>query len=166
VDGGLLSNFPIELFLSNQPQVTDVMGEKTTDSSHVMGFLIDETMEVPGAPGKEEAPSGGFDFSKLRTVDRIKGLVNTMMQAHDKNVIETYSHLVIRLPAKSYGTIEFDMSDDRREALVNAGRSFTVAYFNQAVAAEFPEVLSAIGPADTPEMLEQADRIAESILFK
>jgi len=31
VDGGLLSNFPIELFVSGEPQVTRLMGPKGTN---------------------------------------------------------------------------------------------------------------------------------------
>ena len=42
VDGGLLSNFPIELFLSNQEHITKVMGEKKETNASVIGFLIDE----------------------------------------------------------------------------------------------------------------------------
>ena len=53
VDGGVLSNFPIELFVSAEPHVTSLMGEKRSKS--VMGLLIDETLEVPNAP----APRGG-----------------------------------------------------------------------------------------------------------
>ena len=45
VDGGLLSNFPIELFISDLKTVTDVMGDKT--SGQVLGMLIDETLPVP-----------------------------------------------------------------------------------------------------------------------
>jgi len=38
-------------------------------------------------------------------------------------VIEEFNHLVVRLPAQGYGTTEFDMSDDRRTALVETGRN-------------------------------------------
>ncbi|HEX9012989.1 MAG TPA: patatin-like phospholipase family protein, partial [Anaerolineaceae bacterium] len=44
VDGGLLSNFPIELFVSDDVTVKNVMGPKDTDS--VLGLLIDETLPV------------------------------------------------------------------------------------------------------------------------
>lgn len=161
VDGGMLSNFPIELFISDSPVVTDVMGEKTTDRLDVLGFLIDETMEVPGVPSESADEGGGFEFGDLRSVKRIKNLIDTMTKAHDKSVIETFEHLVIRLPAKSYGTIEFDMSDARREALVNAGQQATKTYFNR---------LEAAGPGgisfglDSAEPEDTADKIAMRIL--
>ena len=44
VDGGLLSNFPIELFISDAPQVTKLMGPKKDDP--VLGLLIDEKLPV------------------------------------------------------------------------------------------------------------------------
>ena len=59
---------------------------------------------------------------------RFGQLVNTVTQARDKMVIDTFSDLVVHLPAKGYGTTEFDMSDERRDALVNAGRAATEAY--------------------------------------
>ncbi|MBN1875626.1 MAG: patatin-like phospholipase family protein [Anaerolineae bacterium] len=136
VDGGMLSNFPIELFLSDEPMVTAVMGECTRD--HVMGFLIDESVPVPNAPPPPEMTAQvadkkkGIDFTGLKTLQRIMHLLNTMMQAHDKMVIETFADLVVRLPAKDYGTVEFDMTDERRSALVKAGIDQMRAYLDTA----------------------------------
>ena len=45
VDGGLLSGFPLALFVSADANVTNVMGEKR--SPNVIGMLIDEFMPVP-----------------------------------------------------------------------------------------------------------------------
>jgi NTE family protein len=140
VDGGLLSNFPIELFLSDLPSVTRVMGPPKGE--HVLGMLIDETLTVKGAaqsPAKE-----GFDFGSLKAVQRIGNLVNTTIGARDKAVIETFNDLVVRLPAKGYGTTEFDMAEERKEKLVAAGRSAMRAYFNQqTAAARMPEAVPA-----------------------
>ena len=73
VDGGLLSNFPIELFISDLKTVTDVMGDKT--SEHVLGMLIDETLPVPGAQTvKGDTDKGKFDISQLATVQRLNQL--------------------------------------------------------------------------------------------
>jgi predicted acylesterase/phospholipase RssA len=44
VDGGLLSNFPIELFISDAPQVTKLMGPRTGNAA--LGMLIDEKLPV------------------------------------------------------------------------------------------------------------------------
>jgi NTE family protein len=162
VDGGMLSNFPIELFISNQPHVINVMGEKTTLDPNVLGLLIDETLAV--AEITQAAALEAFDFGKLQTVQRVMKLINTMTQAHDKKIIEEYERFVIRLPAKGYGTIEFGMSDNRRNALVSAGRSAAAAYF-QGLDTR-PRSLSGLSmePFGTDADLSPADRISEKIL--
>ena len=162
VDGGLLSNFPIELFISNQPQVTAVMGPKVADEMDLLGFLIDETLEVPNAPMEKSIPKG-IQIGKLRPVSRITDLVNTMMQARDKSVIEAFEQFVIRLPAKGYGTVEFGMSDERRDALIEAGRQATIAYLERLEAQKF-EVSFGVEAVSSEDMAPAADKIASRIL--
>jgi predicted acylesterase/phospholipase RssA len=163
VDGGMLSNFPIELFISNQPQVTAVMGEKTTEELNVMGFLIDESITVPEAD-EETDEKKGFSLGQLEMVQRINKLVNTMTQAHDKMVIEAFERFVIRLPAKGFGTIEFGMSDKRRDALVAAGRAATAQYLNRLAAAAPGGVSFGLVPDEAIQNLPTADKIASRIL--
>lgn len=174
VDGGLLSNFPVELFVSNLPGVTQVMGPKT--SENVLGFLIDETMPVVGAPPASSAQDATqeprFNVSDLRTLQRVGSLLNTMLQAHDKMVIEAFERFVVRLPAKGYGTTEFDMSDPRREALVAAGRQTMNAYLASAAAMyPSPEIATADASQAVPKGIKPvsttsstADRIASRLL--
>ncbi|HNT76445.1 MAG TPA: patatin-like phospholipase family protein [Anaerolineae bacterium] len=121
VDGGMLSNFPMELFVSSQPEVIAVMGPKVSDN--VLGFLIDDEQPVPGAPtASAVAKTGAAQVGMLRTVQRIANLLNTMMQAHDKMVMEAFADRVVRLPAQGYGTTEFAMSDERKTLLVAGGQ--------------------------------------------
>jgi predicted acylesterase/phospholipase RssA len=131
VDGGVLSNFPIELFISDEPQVVGVMGRKRDTA--VLGMLIDERLPVGRARGI--LVDVNVKPGELRTVQRLQRLVDTATCAHDKMVIDEYSGLVVRLPAMGYGTTEFDMDDGRRTALVNAGRAAMAAYFDAAEAA-------------------------------
>lgn len=126
VDGGMLSNFPIELFISDEPQVVRLMGPK--QDNPVIGLLIDESLAVPAKKGI--LVDINIKPGELKTVQRLKHLVDTMTGAHDKMVIEEYEHLVVRLPAAGYGTTEFDMSDERRNALVRAGRDTMGVYFD------------------------------------
>ena len=129
VDGGLLSNFPIELFVSEATHITAVMGEKK--GSDVLGLLIDESRPVDGAPARPDSSESGFDLGRLQVVRRIGRLVNTMTGAHDKMVIEALEDKVVYLPAQDYGTTEFDMSPARREALVAAGQQVMHAFFRR-----------------------------------
>jgi NTE family protein len=161
VDGGLLSNFPLELFISDEPQVTQLMGPK--QDNPVLGLLIDESLPVPALAGRRGLVDDvNVKPGELRTVQRLMRLMNTATTAHDKMVIDTFSHLVVRLPAQGYGTTEFDMSDERRRALVEAGRSAMRAYFDQPALAE--AVSFGLEDAEAARAQRNADRIALRLL--
>lgn len=161
VDGGLLSNFPIELFISPEPHVTDMMGPKR--HANIVGFLIDESLPVEDAPGTGPVGNGGLSIGQLATVQRIQRLVDTATQAHDKMVIEAFDYLVCRLPAKGYGTTEFDMSDERREALVAAGRRAAATYFD-ATESEADLVERSTRASALEMAMEKANRLASDML--
>ena len=156
VDGGLLSNFPMELFISGDPHVQAIMGPKI--SQGILGLLIDERLPVPGAEIEPKPP--GNSIADLAPVRRIIDLAETATQAHDKMVIEAFEQFVCRLPAQGYGTIEFNMTDDRREKLIAAGSAAMSRYFRTR------ETQGMKGP-DIHEMeraLNRADRIAGRLL--
>jgi len=156
VDGGLLSNFPIELLVSRAPQITALMGAPT--SADVLGLLIDESTAVNGAEASPALSPTGAALIELRSVQRLLNLVNTMLSAHDKMVIEAFESRVVRLPAKGFGTVEFDMTDERRALLVEAGRAAARTYFDKqsAEAVSF----SAGETPDDPQVQQAADRRA------
>lgn len=137
VDGGVLSNFPLELLVSDDKDVQEVMGDTDPKAAGTLGFLIDENLEVAEAGSEEEESADpkaeGLlgDPQRLKTVKRIMRLINTMTEAHDKPIIEAYAKLVCRLPAKGYGTTEFKMKPDRRDALIKAGRVAMGKYFDE-----------------------------------
>jgi predicted acylesterase/phospholipase RssA len=158
VDGGMLSNFPLELFLSREKYVIDLMGEPT--AGRVLGLLLDDGLALPGDPPAPETSAGGLDLMKLRSVQRVLRLVNTMMTAHDKLVLDNYEHLVVRLPAKGYGAVDFGMSDEKRDRLVKAGYDATKAWFERPR----PAGDAASGAAAVAQAQGHADRIARDIL--
>lgn len=166
VDGGLLSNFPIELFVSSDPFITSMMGEKT--GSDPLGLLIDESQPVEEAPAPPAEAQTGLDFGQLRIVQRIGRLVNTLTGAHDKMVIEALNENVVRLPAQGYGTTEFDMSDSRREALVAAGREAMRTFLDRREIIEGMQAHTPLGLEAAPRpavgVTEHSDRIAKRIL--
>lgn len=165
VDGGLLSNFPIELFISDQKPVQAVMGEKV--SERVLGLLIDESVDVPNAPAlppKTGAPAKkkpAVEVGELSTVQRLMNLVNTMLEARDKDVISAFEELVVRLPAGGYGTTEFDMTEERRAALLEAGRITMKRYLDRL---EMKSVSFSFDEGPTPA--ELADQTALRMLLK
>jgi hypothetical protein len=94
-------------------------------------------------------------------VQRLRRLADTATGAHDKMVLDEYSHLVARLPAQGYGTTEFDMSDERRDALVRAGREAMALYLDTPAGLVLPS--KAMGQPDV-QVQTTADRIATSVL--
>jgi len=121
VDGGLLSNFPIALFMASRPDVSAVMGEPR--AKNVLGLLIDETLPVPDGPTRPSAGGGlAASLGGFAVVRRLQQLANTATCAHDNMAKAVFAANVVRLPAGGYGTTQFDMTDSEREALLNAGR--------------------------------------------
>ncbi len=161
VDGGLLSNFPVELYVSNLDHVTAVMGPKQNDN--ILGLLIDEELEVPGVPPPDTVENVLPDFSRIRTLARMKGLLDTAMHAHDKMVIDAFQHLVVRLPAKDFGTTEFDMTDARRDALVIAGASAMASFLDRPTPDMIP-LPPEVAAAAEIQMQSVADDIASRTL--
>jgi predicted acylesterase/phospholipase RssA len=133
VDGGLLSNFPIALFLADREDVAAIVGPPQT--KNVLGLLIDEAIRVPNQPPKTTTDSG-FSLSELRTVKRLQRLINTVTSAHDNMAINAFARHVVRLPAGGYGTTQFDMTDAEREALVDAGRGAMRSFLAQETVLE------------------------------
>jgi predicted acylesterase/phospholipase RssA len=123
VDGGVLSNFPIRL-IDAEPAgnsfVHDVMGDTVAADAGTLGLLIDEKLTVEGADDTVKPPKL---VGHLRTVQRVGRLVDTMTGAQDNTEIRRHEADICRLPAKGYGTTEFDMAPERLEALINGGRN-------------------------------------------
>jgi predicted acylesterase/phospholipase RssA len=156
VDGGLLSNFPIELFVSDEPEVERLMGPKRSDP--VLGLLIDETLSVTSPKARGWLVDVNVRPGELATVQRLQRLVDTATRAHDKMVMEQHERLVVHLPANGYGTTEFDMTAARRDALVDAARRAMAAYLDTTPPA------SAAARAKGPRPPTKADRLALRIL--
>ena len=68
VDGGMLSNFPIELFLSSDLNVVKVMGPK--QQTEVLGMLIDEDGVVPQPPAPRGSNPAADQRKAWRLTDR------------------------------------------------------------------------------------------------
>lgn len=126
VDGGVISNFPLGLLLSKDPNIREVMG-RSSNPGRVIGLLIDTTLPVPGSE-ETTAKKSSLEYFKpsdknwQMVIDRFTNLSDTMLRGHDNLVRLAYPDRVCRLPAQGYDTMEFDMSDERVELLLKAGR--------------------------------------------
>ena len=105
--------------MADREDVAAVVGPP--QHKNVLGLLIDEALPVPNCPPKP-ASGKSSSFTNLRTFQRLHRLMNTATGAHDNMAIAAFARHVVRLPAGGYSTTQFDMTDEERDALVEAGR--------------------------------------------
>jgi NTE family protein len=89
--------------------------------------MLDPNLQVPGAPDTDKTPLPGTD---LRVVQRISRLLDTMMEAEDNDEVRRFESEICRLPCKNYGTLEFDMSQQRLDLFLQAARSAMTQHLN------------------------------------
>jgi predicted acylesterase/phospholipase RssA len=135
VDGGLLSNFPIRLLVSDDNTIEEIMGRDSA-SDHVIGLLLDDGLDVPGAEITQRIDSGVPGFLERTDVlagmmVRISGMADTLLAGHDKSVIDTHKNMVCRLPARGYGILEFDLTAERMAPIILAGETAMDAHFEK-----------------------------------
>jgi len=128
VDGGLLSNFPIRLIATTDDQVRAIMGDTDPAASLNLGLLIDEQIEVRGAANTTKTP---LPLTHLRSIQRVSRLADTMLGAADNEMIRRFEDEICRLPAKGYGTLEFEMADQRLDLFIGAARAAMLAHMEK-----------------------------------
>jgi len=121
MNGGVISNFPIELFLSQDEMVTSILG-KPDDNAGVLGLLLDESLAVPGAP---QTPPNTLQqsLSELPGISLLTQLIRTTIEARDKRAMELAPELVVRLPVGGYAPFVFNLTPDQLQPLVNASHN-------------------------------------------
>ncbi len=92
--------------------------------------------------------------------------MNTVLGARDKSVIEAFENLVVRMPAQGYGTTEFDMTDERRDTLVKAGRRAMYNYFTYEQPAATIAHSFEVAAEPTYRVTASADRLAEKMILR
>lgn len=135
VDGGLLSNFPIRLLVSKDDNIEEIMGRDSA-SEQVIGLLLDDGLDVPGAENTQRIDSGAPSFLERTDVlaemmYRISSMADTLLGGHDKSVIDTHPHMVCRLPARGYGILEFDLTAERMAPIICAGEAAMDEHFGK-----------------------------------
>jgi NTE family protein len=112
VDGGMLSNFPVWLF--DAPA-----GKRPRWPTFGMMLLEPEPRKAIGHRlDNEDDP----DVKHGSLIDFAKSLAQTMMAAHDRMYLDeaTYARTVA-IPTLGVGTTEFEITNDRVEALYQSG---------------------------------------------
>lgn len=127
VDGGILSNFPLDLVVQENHPWMNVL---RAAPARPLGFLLDENMVVENAGGgPARAPATETEGDPTpQMVKRASRLIDTMSGARDLETIGKFKENVCSLPTKGYGVVEFDMPRVRLEALVKAGHEAAAAF--------------------------------------
>jgi len=137
VDGGVLSNFPMDYIISDADYVKQVMGDTDPKAAGNLGLLIDETLPVVGSGKRVDTQvdpgRGGLftDEASFKVLHRVRRLAGAMLEAHDHTILNGHEHEVCRLPAEGYGTTEFDMPSERMAALIAAGHSAMIQHIEE-----------------------------------
>jgi NTE family protein len=119
VDGGMLSNFPVWLFDSPEPQWQTI------------GMKLQQKPETPiGEELAEPVPRGGV----LQVIGYLRSLVDTMMAAHDRLYVDQhdFDRRTIGIDTLGVGTTEFDLSQERALALYESGRAAAEKFLAQS----------------------------------
>jgi NTE family protein len=113
VDGGMLSNFPVWLFDSDE-SLWPTIGVKFVEDSRA-------PLSALGADG------GLFGLA-----DYARNLVETMLEAHDRFYLEESDfHRTIAIDDLGVGVTEFDLPKERAMALYDSGRAAAEAFLGQ-----------------------------------
>jgi NTE family protein len=117
VDGGMLSNFPVWLFDSDDVPQCPTFGL----------LLVEPNPRTPiteRLPKPESAPAGAKGLIQL-----LSGMVHTMMEAHDRMYVQKEQFArTIGIPTLGVGTTEFDIARERALALYESGRSAAATF--------------------------------------
>ncbi len=124
VDGGIASNFGIEMVVSKDPQFIEAMGMEP-NRDRVLGLYLDDGLPIPSATqikleteGNNDRLNSGWEKVTERNID----LFNALLRSHDQFIVRTHPDIVCHLPVGGFGTMEFDMSDERIVLLLNSGQ--------------------------------------------
>jgi len=107
VDGGVLSNFPMWIFND----------EGGNTERPVLGLKLSRS--------QEDMPGHKID----NALDLFEALFSTMKNSHDERYISRkHEKNIIFIPVDNYSATQFDMDQETKEGLIEAGRNSTVQF--------------------------------------
>ncbi|MBU8907713.1 patatin-like phospholipase family protein [Desertibacillus haloalkaliphilus] len=111
VDGGVLSNFPIWLFLN----------KKTNKLKRpLLGFRL--------SPKFDDLPENDIK----NALGLFHSLFETMLRAHDlRYITKDHTDNIVFIPVESVTATDFDLSLEKKKALINIGRERTNRFLKQ-----------------------------------
>jgi predicted acylesterase/phospholipase RssA len=125
VDGALLSQFPLEFFLSTQAEIVEIMGERKA-GNNVLGLLLDESEPVPGLSPGQASSEQMMDTVPGARLGRL--LLQTLLNS-SQAAYPLESH-IIRLPVMGIGPYAFDAPSEQLVPAINAAYNVTQDFLN------------------------------------
>lgn len=111
VDGGVLSNFPIWVFEK---------GNELLPTRPVLGFQLSSRLE--------ERPPNKIN----NAIQLYQALFDTMKEAHDARYIsKKHVKNIIFIPVEHFDTTNFDLTEEKKEELVELGRRRAASFFKK-----------------------------------
>jgi NTE family protein len=135
VDGGVTWNYPINLFdykkyLSNDKNATAVKYSTNPDyvfNYETLGFRLDSKSVIEYA--KHNWASEPIEIKNIK--DYISGLINFMMEAANKSHLKSNDwNRTIFIDTLDVKTTEFNLPEQKIQALIESGKICTQNYFN------------------------------------
>lgn len=123
VDGGMLSNFPVWLFDSDDVPEWPTFGFRLVDEEEIKDGRVREN------PKEIKGPT-----------DYILALVSTMIEAHDKYYMRTHNYeRTILIPTLGIRSTDYDIEKDRQLELFLSGAKAAVEFFKKWDFEEYKE---------------------------
>ena len=131
-DGGLLMNFPVEVFDFEQFQsvdaLSDVEKKRPKFNPRTLGFSLSPTHEKP----LEEKSVGNIGAL-------LKGIMAAYFDAESliRETVEYNETRIVRVDPKGVGTLSFNLKDDGKRMLLDSGEQAIVEFLDKEKAEEF-----------------------------
>jgi NTE family protein len=122
VDGGLLSQFPIELFLSSNEDVQAIMGSRMTEDN-ILGLLLDESRPVPGYQPPSVPNKRRFEVIPGLRLTRL--LLDTLITNARSTNADTLKSHVIQLPVLGVNPFDFTVGQAELQSVINSAYNIT-----------------------------------------
>ncbi len=137
VDGGLLSNYPMFLFMD---RARSPLRNTPADLARpTIGFVLEEEPQLSGPVAS--CPPFNPDRPVEFVLDYFQRLANTVMEASDRRDTANLTTRTVRIDARGFGTTQFDLTEAQKNTLASRGWNATAAYFQK---------LGLVAPAPSP----------------
>eukprot|EP00004_Rigifila_ramosa_P001695 TRINITY_DN1168_c0_g1_i1.p1 TRINITY_DN1168_c0_g1~~TRINITY_DN1168_c0_g1_i1.p1 ORF type:complete len:520 (+),score=82.95 TRINITY_DN1168_c0_g1_i1:38-1561(+) len=126
VDGGIVDNFPLDL-LVEEDQFRAFIGEKSQWSQNIpiLAFALDTSAETNLDP---MTPPSDSLIGDLAMASYISKIFNTMMDYRENDMLRLHRHVIVHCPVKNVDTLDMNMDEARRNALVAVNRKAVLSF--------------------------------------